>query len=235
MTTQTENGNAQPAAASAAAPAAAPAAATAQPAAAAAAAPAPGAAAAATAIGDPNAGAKPAEGDPQAGKGTGAPEKYEAFKLPEGVALDAEVETEVSTLAREANLPQEKAQKFVDLGGKLVTKALADQKAQSESAFKDAFGSLPSEWGAALQADKEIGGEAFEANKALASKALGAFGTPEFSRLLAVSGLGNHPEIVRFAIRVGKAISEDKLAAGKGANGETVRDADMLYDKTAAK
>ncbi len=47
-------------------------------------------------------------------KPAGAPEQYEAFKVPEGVTIDETAATEFGTLARELNLTQENAQKLVD-------------------------------------------------------------------------------------------------------------------------
>jgi hypothetical protein len=75
------------------------------------------------------------------------------------------------------------------------------------------------EWGKASAADKEFGGEAYEANKAVMGKALDTFGTPELRKILADSGLQGHPEFARLLYRVGKAVSEDKLARGGAASG----------------
>jgi len=47
-------------------------------------------------------------------KPEGAPEKYEAFKVPEGVTIDETAATEFGALAKELNLTQENAQKLVD-------------------------------------------------------------------------------------------------------------------------
>src|SRR5687767_9805038 len=44
----------------------------------------------------------------------GAPEKYEAYKLPEGWELAEEVATEANTMFKELGLSQEAAQKLVD-------------------------------------------------------------------------------------------------------------------------
>src|SRR5712671_3512851 len=57
-------------------------------------------------------GEKP-EGEKKA-ETAGAPEKYEDFKLPEGVELAPEAVAEVSTLFKELGLSQANAQKLVD-------------------------------------------------------------------------------------------------------------------------
>ena len=47
------------------------------------------------------------------------------------------------------------------------------------------------------------------ANLEVAKSSLKAFGTDALKSLLQESGLGNHPEVIRFMYRAGKAISED--------------------------
>jgi len=141
------------------------------------------------------------DGEPQ-----GAPEAYEAFKMPEGVQLDEEITTEFQGLAKELNLPQETAQKVADLGAKMADKWAAKQQEQIQAAVAD--------WAKQTQADAEIGGDALGANVTTARKALDTFGTPALRKLLNDSGLGNHPEVIRFTTRVGKAMSEDKVVTG---------------------
>jgi len=60
-----------------------------------------------------------------------------------------------------------------------------------------------------------------------AKKALDAFGTPELQTLLNESGLGNHPEIIRFMVRAGRAISQDTFVPAGRQAGEG--DARRLY------
>ena len=62
--------------------------------------------------------------------------------------------------------------------------------------------------------DKEFGGERLDANLAVAKTALDKFGTPELKQLMNQTGLGNHPELIRFFYRAGKAISEDTYVGG---------------------
>src|SRR5262249_52216350 len=51
------------------------------------------------------------------------PSAYEAFRLPDGVTVDAEQLAEASELFRSASLSQEQAQKFVDLAVARETQA----------------------------------------------------------------------------------------------------------------
>ncbi|MEC7472463.1 MAG: hypothetical protein VX946_03765 [Pseudomonadota bacterium] len=58
-------------------------------------------------------------------------------------------------------------------------------------------------------------------------KAIEKFGSPELRQVLNDSGLGNHPELVKFCHRIGKAISDDSLVLGgtQGKDEMTIVDA----------
>lgn len=154
---------------------------------------------------------------------TGAPEKYE-FKLPEGVTLDEKALGEVTPLFKEANVTQEQAQKFVDY-----------QMAREANAAKvqqEAWAKINTDWVATAKADKEIGGTEAKFNESLglAKTAIKAFGNEEFSKMFNATGVGNHPEFIRFMAKVGKAIGEDKMHVGGSPAGEGEKSlAERLY------
>lgn len=133
------------------------------------------------------------------------PEKYE-FKSPEGVEMDKESMGEFEGVAKELKLSQEEAQKVTDIGAKLAQKWEAKQVETIQQAA--------AEWAATATADKEYGGDKLTESLTVAKKALDAFGTPELRSLLNDSRLGNHPEVIRFMVRAGKAISEDRMVTG---------------------
>lgn len=133
------------------------------------------------------------------------PEKYE-FKAPDGVTLDPEIFGEFEGVAKELKLSQEEAQKVTDIGAKLAQKWEAKQA--------DVIQQAAAEWAASATADKEYGGDKLTDSLTTAKKALDAFGTPELRTLLNDSRLGNHPEVIRFMVRAGKAISEDRMVTG---------------------
>ena len=126
-----------------------------------------------------------------------------ALKSPDGQVVDAAVMSSFSELAQELSLSQESAQTRVDR----MTPTI--QKQQMQQVQK-----VVSEWTAKAQSDTEFGGPQLNENLAVAKKALDAFGTPELKTLLNQSGLGNHPDVIRFMFRAGKALSEDKFVAG---------------------
>jgi hypothetical protein len=138
----------------------------------------------------------------------GAPEKYEAFTAPEGAQLDDATVAQFATMAREMGLPQEGAQKLVDmtLNAQIATTAA---------------------WTEAAKTDKEYGGDKFAENLAIAARARDQFGSPELKALLEKHAFGNHPEVIRFFYRAGLAISQDGFVPGR-ASGQPA-DARSLY------
>ncbi len=166
--------------------------------------------------------AQVADGQQQEQKTTGAPERYD-FRAPEGMQFDAAVIEQFSGIARELNLPQDAAQKMLD------RMAPALQARQSEQ-----LAAASEQWITAAKADQEFGGEQLAENLGLAKRALDQFGTAELKSLLNDSGLGNHPEVIRFMVRAGKAISEDRFVAGtRGASGPGDDPAKRLFPNHA--
>lgn len=67
-------------------------------------------------------------------------------------------------------------------------------------------------WEGELRADKEFGGEAYDANVATAIKGLEAVGSPELRQVLDQTGMGSHPEIVRAFKKVGELVADAPFA-----------------------
>lgn len=149
-----------------------------------------------------------------------APESYE-FVMPEGVELDEKSAVEFSEIAKELKLPQEQAQKIVDLYAKRVQGQV------------DAHRTLVEGWATSVKTDKEIGGDKLPESLAVAKKSLETFGTQELKNLLNTSGLGNHPEVVKLMYRVGKAISEDRFIVGNESGAVNTDIARSLYPNQA--
>ena len=163
----------------------------------------------------------------------GAPDKYEfnpkVADAPD--ELDPEVLTAFGEVAKELDLPQEAAQKVLD---KVAPVIQAKQAKAVEQARAD--------WATESQSDEEFGGENLEANLEIAKTSLKEFGTDALKSLLQESGLGNHPEVIRFMYRAGKAISEDGYVGnsqGANAKGGIPKDfngiADALYSNQQNK
>ncbi|ELJ5794645.1 peptidase [Enterobacter roggenkampii] len=166
-------------------------------------------------------GDKPAEkpGDKEQ-KQEGAPEKYE-FQAAEGVELDTEALKDFEPVARDLNLTNEQAQKLVDA----YPKILAGVQQRQEEAWQ----AQTEQWAADVKADKEIGGDKLTANLSAAQRALDQFGTPELKEYLNTTGLGNHPDLVKTFVKIGKAMSEDGMVDGSNQGQRSA--AEVLYGK----
>ena len=134
---------------------------------------------------------------------TGAPEAYEDFKLPEGMEMDADVLGEFKGLAKELNIPQDKAQKLIDFQTQLASKQAEQYQAAVTKQAQD--------WAASIKNDPEVGGENYDKSVESAIKVIQSFGDPALTELLNTSGLGNHPALFKFCHRISAAISEDKF------------------------
>ena len=160
------------------------------------------------------------KGEPQ-----GAPEKYE-WQAPEGVALDTEVLGEFESYARELNLPQDKAQAAVDLGVRMLDKW--------QQSLVEQHNATRAQWAEEAKADKELGGDKFNENLAIANTALKAVGGQELIDLLVQTGLCNNVHVIRAFHRVGTQVNPDQFVGGnKGASKPDL--ASRLYANSMGK
>lgn len=167
------------------------------------------------------------EGDKEPDKGEGdkepegAPESYADFAAPEGVELNAEALASFKDAAKADNLSQEAAQRYVDMAAQLVR--------QQHQKLADDILATRESWVTASKADKEFGGDKLDASLATAKRGLETYGSPELSKLLAETGLGDHPEIIRAFAKVGATVSEDKLVDGHKPTRNPATLAERLY------
>jgi hypothetical protein len=143
------------------------------------------------------------------------------LKLPEGFKPDEAALGEFKTIAKEAGLKGEVAQKVFDLYAKHDAAQAAAREAQAHAQAE----ARNKEWAAAARADKEYGGAAFDSNLTYAQKAIAKFGSKELLSWFNESGAGNHPEVVRTFIRMGKAISEDNTRGASSSGGVSSEEA----------
>lgn len=131
-----------------------------------------------------------------------APEKYSDFSLPEGFKLDAEASAKFGDTARKFGLTQEEAQELMTLH--------AAEMQRGQTTFLTDVDALQNSWLTTSNSDPEIAGAE---NVATARRAM-RFASPELKQLLNETKLGNHPELIRWMHRVGKAMSEDGFVRG---------------------
>lgn len=129
------------------------------------------------------------------------PDTYADFVMPEGMQLDETALAEATPLFKELGLTQEQSQKVVDLYAKQA-------QAGSQKQVDD-FNQLMNDWREQSKTDKEFGGDKFDESLKTATLAIDKYGTSGLKQLLEEHGVGNHPEVVRFMVRVGQTIKED--------------------------
>lgn len=179
---------------------------------------------AATAEADP---ANPAE-DAKPEEVPGAPEAYEPFTLPEGVAIDEAVMPDVHALFKELGLPQDKA-------GEVLGKLLAIQEKlngtpeQQQEAMHQQVSELNAGLAEQCKALPGIGGENFNQSLETASKVMLAFGTPELRDLVTYTAVGSHPEFFKFIHAIGSKMSPDVFEHGGESAKTSQRPADVMF------
>lgn len=175
--------------------------------------------------GDKDSAEKPdAKGD---GEGeAGAPEEYEPFVLPEGVDRDEAGLEAFGTLAKEFNLPQEAAQKLVDLQAEVVQR-------NADAAWQ-VWADKQNEWAKEVRNDKEFGGEHVDASKVAAKAFVTKFGGSEEEagaalEVLRLTGASNHPAVFKMLARAGKELAEDVIVSGTQGGGEPAPRANIMF------
>lgn len=167
------------------------------------------------------------KGDPDA-PANKVPEdgKYE-FTRPEGVELDTKLAEALMPEFKDLGLTQGQAQKLVERYTEAMQSKVA---AQAET-----FASMVDGWATEAKADKEIGGDKWDATISNSQRAVKALGTPELRDYLNTSGGGNHPELIRFMSKVGALIGEDVPAGGGEGGGKPADPAHILFPSDAPK
>lgn len=157
-------------------------------------------------------------------KAEGAPEAYEVFTAPEGVTLPAPVLDAFQGAAKEAGLSQAKAQALLSSLAPVIAK-------QNNEAINTVHKQAVTQWLKDTKADTEVGGDKLPENLAIARRAMSdKIATPALKKLLDDSGLGNHPEVIRWMFRVGKHIMPDsKLVTGAANTGGEKTVSDTLW------
>jgi hypothetical protein len=135
------------------------------------------------------------------------PEAYD-LTAPEGFTLDPEAVAAATPVFKELGLSNEQADKLMPVAADFA-KRIVDQRDQQ---IIGTIAEQRKSWLEEAKADKEIGGQNWDASLGTAAKALDQLGFPKgspFRNILDESGLGNNPEMIRAFARVGKAIGED--------------------------
>ena len=151
------------------------------------------------------------EGDKPKEAATGAPEAYKDFTAPEGFEIDKEAIASALPIFKELNLPQEGAQKLVDL--------YATMSRQAAEAPMQLWKETQDKWVAEVKADPEIGGK-LDQVKATVARAVDGLGDPklaaDFRAAMDYTGAGNNPAFIRTFYKLAQQLSEGRPVSGNG-------------------
>lgn len=139
---------------------------------------------------------------------TGAPDKYEPYKIPEGFELNEERVTAFNELAKKLNLSQAGAQEMINAHVDEVTKAM-------EQPYED-FVNTRKQWRKDMAADTEIGNgkddlkPEVKANMAAMISSLPTELQPAFKEAMVLTGAGDNPAFVKAVNFWSKGFTEGK-------------------------
>lgn len=152
---------------------------------------------------------KPAETKPTSAQG--APEKYEAFKVPEGYEMAEETTKEVTGLFKELNLSQDAGQKLIDYYTTQTKEAL-------DAPFK-LWQETQEKWQNEVRLDSEIGGK-LDQVKTTISKAIDGLGdsklAADFRQAMDFTGAGNNLAFIKTFFKLASAVTEGGHVSGEG-------------------
>lgn len=79
-------------------------------------------------------------------------------------------------------------------------------------------------WEEASRNDPDFGGEKLQENLAIANRALEAYDPQGTIRaMLTETGYGNHPDLIRFMLAIGRDLAPDRMVSASGASGLDAR------------
>lgn len=139
----------------------------------------------------------------------GAPEAYTDFKLPEGVTLDKAILDEAAPIFKELGLSQEAAQKLVDLQAKYSSKTSAD--------LAKSVDDMRADWQSQVKADPALANlDVVRTELGRAKDKLPATVRTAFDEAMNLTGLGDHPAVVRGLFEFAKLVNEGTPVNGAG-------------------
>lgn len=151
-----------------------------------------------------------------------APEKYD-LKLPKDSPVSAARLDQIKASAKERGLSNDQAQAELERENQTVSDFA---KGQIENLKQ-----VQESWKTTAQTDPEIGGEKFKENSELAFRVVERFATPALKQELEATQYGNHPELMRLFVRIGRAMAPDQLVLpGNGQPPQQYSRYEDLYD-----
>lgn len=163
----------------------------------------------------------------------GAPESYADLEVPEGVQVFDDILAEYKDVGKKLDLNQDGMQELTNLAVKLQQRG-AEQMLSAYQQQQD-------DWLSAVKADESIGGAQYDTTKSMANLAIDKYGNDALAALMQPfdpkdnpngTGLGGHPEVMRFLAQVGKTLSPDSSTQSAGATLSMEEQLQKLYPNT---
>ena len=148
------------------------------------------------------------DGDTDGDKGedAGVPDEY-TFELPDGMEVDTTMVEALSPAFKELGLTNDQAS--------MLASKYAEQMAAQAEQMNTTLNEQYDAWVNEGKKDREIGHNNWQPSVDLANGVIRKFGNARLvEEAMVSSGVGNHPEMIRFLSRIGKALSDDTLMTG---------------------
>jgi hypothetical protein len=150
--------------------------------------------------------------------------------IPEGKVWDEELGKSYLDIVNEAKIPPEVANKFLALYSGQQDKMLAAEQA-AETAAREKYEAEIAGWEKAAKADKEYGGQKWDASQTAIVRGRDNLATPGAVAVLEEYNMSSHPEILRIFYRAGLLLSEDGGLAAGGGGTALKSDEEVFYGK----
>jgi predicted XRE-type DNA-binding protein len=165
------------------------------------------------------------KGESDAEEGEDGGVVYEAFTMPEGMELNQELMDKVTPILQAHNMPQEDAQKVVDVGSELVSTTIRQMTEKHEARVQGWYDKTVEEHGK--------GGEAaFGERSSVAARALEKYFSDEEKEVIKQYGVENMPGMFTMFYAVGQHLGEDGIGipSSQGKSGQERSHAEVWYE-----
>ncbi len=154
------------------------------------------------------------------------PESLDALSFPDDFEVNQQDFSAFKDWAGRNKVGQEEAQTLIDL-------FVRSQDSQLQRTLEAKQAEVQG-WEEAARSDRELAGPDFDRKLAVARTAIDRFGDQELKDFLDYSGIGSHPALVRWMLRVGQATADDRFIPPGGGSGPLTPEARArrLYDNT---
>lgn len=141
---------------------------------------------------------------PDSDTAAGAPEHYEAFKVPEGFSLEGDRLGQATEFFKGKGWTQEQAQEAIDL----YTSMAGEDTAALQQAVESQRLQQIEQWG--TQTKQQLGTK-YEETVGLATTAVKAINDPELTKAFNEQGWGNHPAMVNAFAFMGRFLRDSPV------------------------